>query len=292
MVWNNTSGGIAVCNITVVAVLVVVGHGVVAISIWCAVWVVVGGGTLGFVPAAVCVAGIVDVWNNSRGDIAVCDITVVTVLVVVGHGVVAISVWSAVWVVVATSIGSFVPAAICVAGIVDVRNNTSGCIAICDIAVVTVLVVVCHGVVAIPVWSAVWVFVATSIGSGGIGSTTASMGTGSGIIGSTIISGMVSSGRVSIVPACPLVAMVVVDPVFRCIRTLATIVTAWITNVVQVMELARIGGRWVTTGSITIITFCIVLTSNIWSSSIRRCSIVPACPLVAVVVVYPVFISG
>lgn len=64
MVWNNTSGGVAVCDITVVAILVVVGHGVVAISIWCAVWVG-GGGTLGLVPAAVCVACIIDVWNNS-----------------------------------------------------------------------------------------------------------------------------------------------------------------------------------------------------------------------------------
>ena len=210
VVWNNTSGGIAVCNITVLTLFVVVGHGVVAISIWCAVWVVVGGGMLGFVPAAICVAGIVDVWDNSGSDIAVCDITVVAVLVVVGHGVVAISVWSAVWVVVVTSCGSFVPAAVCVAGIVMVWNNTSGGVAVCDITVLVVLVVVGHGVVAISVWSAIWVFVATSIGNGGIGST------GSGIIGSTITTGMVNigSGRVSIVPACPLVAMVVVDPVF------------------------------------------------------------------------------
>lgn len=149
------------------------------------------------------------------------------------------------------------------------------------------MVVVCHGVVAISVWSAIWVFVATSIGGGVIGSTSI----GGGVIGRTSIGGGVI---VSIVPACPLVAMVVVDPVFPLLSTLATIVTAWITNVVQVMELARIGGvgRWVTTGRITIITFCIVLTSSsIWSSSISRCSIVPACPLVAMVVVNPVFIS-
>ena len=210
-------------------------------------------------------------------------------MVVVGHGVVAIPVWSAVWVFVATSIGggvigstsiggrgigSVVPAAVCVACIVDVWKNSRGDIAVCDITVVAVLVVVCHGVVAISVWSAIWVFVATSIGGGVIGRTSI----GGGVI-------------VSIVPACPLVAMVVVDPVFPWLSTLATIVTAWITNVVKVMELARIGGvgRWVTTGRITIITFCIVLT--IWSSSISRCSIVPACPLVAMVVVNPVFIS-
>ena len=80
MVWNNTSGGVAVCDITIVAILVVVGHGVIAISIWCAVWVFVatsiGSGVIGstsiggrgigsVVPAAVCVACIIDVWNNS-----------------------------------------------------------------------------------------------------------------------------------------------------------------------------------------------------------------------------------
>ena len=43
-------------------------------------------------PAAVLVALIVDVWNNTIGGIAIWDITEVAVKVVVGHGVVAISI--------------------------------------------------------------------------------------------------------------------------------------------------------------------------------------------------------
>ena len=127
-------------------------------------------------------------------------------MVVVGHGVVAISVCSAVWVVVAvaTSVG---PAAILVALIVEVWNNTLRGIAIWDIAEVAILVVVGHGVVAISVCSAIWVVVGTtSVGGGVISRTILSKSNLWGVGG--------GSGRVSVVPACPLVAMVIVDPVF------------------------------------------------------------------------------
>lgn len=167
--------------------------------------------TTGVVVAAIGITSIIDVHIRSCTGVAVGDITVITILIVVGHGVVAISIWSAVWVLVGAGRGGVVPAGPLIAMVVV--NPVGKTVAMASVVVAPV--------------------------SNIIGVTKVAGGRVVGTIGA--VRAVITGIRLGVVPAGPFVAVIVVDPVASLMAAVASTMVAPVSNIIVVSEVGVAG---------------------------------------------------